>query len=161
MESLENPKPHSNFPPDGLMQHLIDCYFKRMNVAIPPLHKPTFEKGIADGLHKRNTTFGAVVLLVCAIGSRYSNDPRVQLPEPDLFSDVDGRPSDTSDANPEADEDMRRRRRSSLAAYSRGWHYFSQAWEFQESLSFFAPPTLHDLYFYCVSGCCCFSPSSN
>lgn len=80
MESLENPKAHSNFPPDDLMKHLIDCYFKRMNVAIPLLHRPTFEKGIADGLHKRDEGFGSTVLLVCALGARWSEDPRVILP---------------------------------------------------------------------------------
>jgi hypothetical protein len=125
------------------------------------LHRPTFEKEIAEGLHKRNATFGAVVLVVCAIGSRYSDDPRVQLPESDLFGDVDGQPNDANNANSEADEETRRRQRPSLAAYSRGWNYFSQAWDFQESLSVFAPPTLYDLYFYCVSGCHCVPTSSD
>lgn len=80
MESLENPKPHTNFPPEDLMSHLIDCYFARMNVQIPLLHRPTFEKGIEDGLHKRDEGFGSTVLLVCALGARWTEDPRVILP---------------------------------------------------------------------------------
>ena len=80
MESLENPKPHTNFPPEDLMMHLVDRFFTRMNIQIPLLHRPTFEKGIADGLHKRDEGFGSTVLLVCALGSRWSDDPRVILP---------------------------------------------------------------------------------
>jgi hypothetical protein len=52
-----------------------------MNLMVPLLHRPTFDKGIADGYHRRNSGFGATVLLVCAIGSRYSTDPRVFIPE--------------------------------------------------------------------------------
>lgn len=80
MESLENPKPHTNFPPEDLMMHLIDRYFTRMDILIPLLHRPTFEKGIADGLHKHDEGFGSTVLLVCALGSRWTDDPRVILP---------------------------------------------------------------------------------
>ncbi|RXW16420.1 hypothetical protein EST38_g9435 [Candolleomyces aberdarensis] len=139
------------FPEPDLLHALVGYYFKHINIELPLLHRPTFEKEIAQGLHKRNATFGAVVLLVCAMGSRYSSDPRVQLSETDLFPDADGRPSDGDGTNSEADEEMRRRRRPSLAAYSRGWKYFYQAWEFQESLSVFAPPNLYDLYFYCLA----------
>ncbi|EKM58711.1 uncharacterized protein PHACADRAFT_253202 [Phanerochaete carnosa HHB-10118-sp] len=80
MESLENPKAHTNFPPKDLMTHLIDRYFARMNVQIPLLHRPTFEKGIVDSLHRRDEGFGSTVLLVCALGARWSDDPRVILP---------------------------------------------------------------------------------
>lgn len=50
---------------------------------MPVLHRPTLEKGIADGLHlgSQNPGFSKIVLLVCAIGSRYSNDPRIFLPD--------------------------------------------------------------------------------
>lgn len=62
------------------MHDLIDKYFTKFNVHIPLLHRPTFEKGIADGLHRRDEGFGSTVLLVCAMGSRWSSDPRVILP---------------------------------------------------------------------------------
>ena len=63
------------------MTILIDLYFVHTNVIYPLLHRPTFEKGLAEGLHQRSIGFGATVLLVCAIGSRYTKDPRVMLPD--------------------------------------------------------------------------------
>ncbi|RXW16423.1 hypothetical protein EST38_g9429 [Candolleomyces aberdarensis] len=135
------------FPEPDLLNTLVEHYFKHINIELPLLHRPTFEQDIAQGLHKQNATFGAAVLLVCAMGSKYSDDPRVQLSDADLFPDGD-RPDD---ANSETDEEMRRRRRPFLAAYSRGWKYFRQAWDYQESLSIFMPPTLHCLYFYCLA----------
>lgn len=62
------------------MVDLIDRFFSGFNLQIPLLHRPTFEKGIADGLHRRDEGFGSTVLLVCALGSRWSKDPRVILP---------------------------------------------------------------------------------
>lgn len=61
------------------MVELIDLYFNHANIFIPVLHRPTLERGIADGLHRNDASFGGVVLLVCAIASRYSNDHRVFL----------------------------------------------------------------------------------
>ncbi|KAJ8081012.1 Gypsy retrotransposon integrase-like protein 1 [Marasmius tenuissimus] len=66
-----------NFPEDDLLQSLIDIYFKTTNVIYPLLHRPSFERDVAAGLHHQNTAFGVVVLLVCANGSRFSSDPRV------------------------------------------------------------------------------------
>ncbi|KIP05402.1 hypothetical protein PHLGIDRAFT_60579, partial [Phlebiopsis gigantea 11061_1 CR5-6] len=80
IESLENPKPHTNFPPEDLMTDLIELYFTRFNIGVPLLHRPTFEKGIVDDLHHRDEGFGSTVLLVCAMGARWSEDPRVILP---------------------------------------------------------------------------------
>ncbi|KAJ7872850.1 fungal-specific transcription factor domain-containing protein [Mycena olivaceomarginata] len=65
------------FPSDILMNQLIDLYFVHQNIYLPLLHRPTFERGIAEGLHLRNDDFGTTVLLVCAIGSRWSTDPEV------------------------------------------------------------------------------------
>ena len=69
------------FPDNDLMNTLIDLYFAHTNVVYPLLHRPTFEKGIAEGLHQRSIGFGGTVLIVCAIGSRYTKDPRVMLPD--------------------------------------------------------------------------------
>ncbi|KAF7340578.1 Zn(2)-C6 fungal-type domain-containing protein [Mycena sanguinolenta] len=69
------------FPPQDLLFSLINLYFVHQNLYFPVLHRPSFERSIADGLHTRDkTTFGAVVLLVCAIGSRFSEDARVNPP---------------------------------------------------------------------------------
>ncbi|KAJ2917368.1 hypothetical protein MD484_g3051, partial [Candolleomyces efflorescens] len=139
------PKMSREFPEPDLLNVLVGLYFKHINIELPLLHRPTFEKEIAQGLHIRHNTFGAVVLLVCAMGARYSDDPRVELSDNDLFPDVDGEDG----AN--VDEEKRRRQRPSLAMYSRGWKYFRQAWEFQEALSVFVQPTLFDLHFYCLA----------
>jgi heme/copper-type cytochrome/quinol oxidase subunit 3 len=66
------------FPDPDLLPVLVDLYFLHRNLYFPVLHRPTFERSIADGLHTRDPSFGVVVLLVCAIGSRFSNDVRVQ-----------------------------------------------------------------------------------
>lgn len=61
------------------MDDLIDLYFTNINIYMPLLHRPTFEQQIGDGLHLRDEGFGSTVLLVCAVGARYSDDPRVFL----------------------------------------------------------------------------------
>ncbi|KAJ7758388.1 fungal-specific transcription factor domain-containing protein [Mycena metata] len=72
------PRTHSfNFPAAALMVELVDLYFTHQNIYVPLLHRPTFERCIAEGLHLRDNGFGATVLLVCAVGSRWSTDPRV------------------------------------------------------------------------------------
>jgi hypothetical protein len=65
------------YPDDDLMPSLIDAYFQHFNIFLPILHRPTFEKSVAEGLHFSDSMFGATVLLVCAHGSRFSEDPRV------------------------------------------------------------------------------------
>ncbi|KAJ7592416.1 fungal-specific transcription factor domain-containing protein, partial [Mycena floridula] len=69
------------FPPDDLMVSLIQLYFAHSNIFLPLLHRPTFERKIAEGEHLDvNSTFGTVVMLVMAIASRFSDDPRVLAP---------------------------------------------------------------------------------
>ena len=75
--SLED-KPHQDFPPRDLIDHLADKYFEQINVYLPLLHRPTFDKALNEGRHTRNRAFGTIVLLICANGSRWSDDPRVQ-----------------------------------------------------------------------------------
>ncbi|KAJ8455209.1 hypothetical protein ONZ45_g19013 [Pleurotus djamor] len=84
------------FPDDDLMPTLIDNFFEQYNTFYPILHRPTFETSVKDNLHLTQRAFGGIVLLVCAIGSRHCNDPRV------LLDGVD-------DSN-----------------QSHGWRYFSQ-----------------------------------
>ncbi|KII90618.1 hypothetical protein PLICRDRAFT_39194 [Plicaturopsis crispa FD-325 SS-3] len=67
------------FPEADLMASLVDLYFTRTHAYLPFLHRPTFERGIATELHLRDSAFGATVLLVCALGSKFSSDPRVLL----------------------------------------------------------------------------------
>ncbi|KAI0771317.1 fungal-specific transcription factor domain-containing protein [Trametes elegans] len=71
--------PHKDFPPRDLLEKLVQLYFEHMNCYMPLLHRPTFEQGIKDGLHLHDEGFGSTVLLVCANGSRFTDDPRVLL----------------------------------------------------------------------------------
>ena len=74
-------KPHFkySFPPDDLLSSLLDLNFLIHNVYSPLLHRPTFLQGVKDGLHLRDDGFACIVLLVCSIAARSSNDPRVLL----------------------------------------------------------------------------------
>ncbi|KAJ7876717.1 fungal-specific transcription factor domain-containing protein [Mycena olivaceomarginata] len=70
--------PHTfKFPSDTEMGDLVELYFARQNIYLPLLHRPIFERAIADGLHLRDDGFAGTVLLVCAIGSRWSTGPGV------------------------------------------------------------------------------------
>ncbi|KAJ6522876.1 fungal-specific transcription factor domain-containing protein [Mycena capillaripes] len=66
-----------NFPSEARMSQFIELYFTHQNMYLPLLHRPTFERNIADGLHLRNDGFASTVLLVCAIASRWSAEPTV------------------------------------------------------------------------------------
>ncbi|KAF8139125.1 fungal-specific transcription factor domain-containing protein [Mycena galopus ATCC 62051] len=65
------------FPHSTLMSDFIDLYFTRENIYLPLLHRPTFERGVAEGLHLRDQGFAGTVLLLCAIASRHSTDPGI------------------------------------------------------------------------------------
>ncbi|KAM5543320.1 hypothetical protein V8D89_003194 [Ganoderma adspersum] len=70
--------PDRTFPPADLMEKLIDGYFDNLNMYLPLLHAPTFRRSVRDDVHLHEPAFGAVLLLVCATGSRWTDDPRVQ-----------------------------------------------------------------------------------
>lgn len=69
--------PRYDFPDADLMESLMTLYFTHININLPILHQPTFRRSVAEGLHLRDQRFAATLLLVCAVGSKYSNDPRV------------------------------------------------------------------------------------
>ncbi|KAF9535370.1 fungal-specific transcription factor domain-containing protein [Crepidotus variabilis] len=71
------PPSYYDYPPEDLMTSLIDLYFTHLNTLFPLLHRPIFEQSVGQELHLRNNEFGATLLLVCAHGARYSDDPRV------------------------------------------------------------------------------------
>ncbi|KAJ7578583.1 fungal-specific transcription factor domain-containing protein [Mycena floridula] len=71
-------RPVYEFPPDDLMASLIQLYFANIHIFLPLLHQPTFERKIAEGEHLDVTSkFGTIVMLVMAVASRFSDDPRV------------------------------------------------------------------------------------
>lgn len=55
----------------------MDAYFQHVNPFLPLLHRPSFEKSVATRSQFIDHSFGSTLLLVCALGSRYSEDPRV------------------------------------------------------------------------------------
>ncbi|KAF8072284.1 fungal-specific transcription factor domain-containing protein [Lyophyllum atratum] len=73
------PKAVYVFPDNDLMASLVDLYFEKSNFFLPLLHRPTFERSVSEGLHLRDDGFAANLLLVCSVGSRFSEDPRVLL----------------------------------------------------------------------------------
>ncbi|KAI0697710.1 fungal-specific transcription factor domain-containing protein [Cerioporus squamosus] len=73
--------PHKDFPEPDLMVRLIDAYFEHLNIYLPLLHRPTFEHDLQRGLHFRDRSFGTIVLVVCAIGCIWTEDPRIRTPE--------------------------------------------------------------------------------
>lgn len=80
VEHVNSDLPQFEFPDKDLLDHLVSLYFERLNLYAPLLHRPTFERDLANDLHLHDTGFGQVVLMVCALASRCTNDPRVTLP---------------------------------------------------------------------------------
>ncbi|KAJ7052239.1 hypothetical protein C8F01DRAFT_1171386 [Mycena amicta] len=73
-------KPQQTFPEDDLLSALVDIFFEKVNPILSVIHQPSFRKALfVDRKHIQDLHFGAVVLAVCALGSRYSEDPRVLL----------------------------------------------------------------------------------
>lgn len=71
------------FPPDDLGAELVKLCFEKVMILYPIVHRPHFEKQLRLGLHHRDMNFARVYLLVCAIGSRFSEDERVALKNPE------------------------------------------------------------------------------
>ncbi|KIK79944.1 hypothetical protein PAXRUDRAFT_89617, partial [Paxillus rubicundulus Ve08.2h10] len=65
------------FPDEDLGISLVDLYFVYMNCLVLLLHCPLFERKVMQWDHLHESPFCAVYLLVCAVGSRFSDDPRV------------------------------------------------------------------------------------
>ncbi|KAF7319767.1 Zn(2)-C6 fungal-type domain-containing protein [Mycena kentingensis (nom. inval.)] len=114
-------RPAYVFPPSDLLSALVDLYFENTNSHIPLLHRPTFLRLIEEGMHIRDDKFGATLLIVCAIGCRYSDDPRV----------LDGTLPD------------------GMPQLACGWMYFSQLSKELEHM--FDTPGLYDLQRYCLA----------
>ena len=68
-----------HYPPDDLLSVLVDNYFQHLNPYLPLLHRPSFERALADRRHHTDIGFGSVVMLVCSIGARWSDDHRCLL----------------------------------------------------------------------------------
>ncbi|KAF7328953.1 Fungal-trans domain-containing protein [Mycena venus] len=67
------------YPAPDLLRSLVDLFFTKVNIILLLIHRPTFEKSLASGLHFVDHAFGSTVLAVCAVAAKYSDDPRVLL----------------------------------------------------------------------------------
>jgi hypothetical protein len=76
---LDDSKATSNYslPPADLLPVLVDAYFEHVNIILPVLHRPTFDRALAHNDKWKDDGFVGVVLAVCAIGAAYLDDPRV------------------------------------------------------------------------------------
>lgn len=69
-----------DFPPGDLLQDLIDIHFRTSHCTMPVVHEPKFRKNVQERLHHYDLQFGKLVMMMCALASRDSDDPRVLLP---------------------------------------------------------------------------------
>jgi hypothetical protein len=76
-DKYEKPSGAAPFPPDDLIRSLIGLFFRHVNPTFPILDREEFENAFNEGLYQTSTQNEALVLLVCSIGSIYSNDPRI------------------------------------------------------------------------------------
>ena len=63
------------FPPADIIAPLVDTYFSHSNIYYPVLHRPTFQRLLGQELHQRDHEFGSLLLVVCAIGARFTDHP--------------------------------------------------------------------------------------
>ena len=141
------------FPEPDLLAGLAELYFDHFNVWLPVLNRPLFYAAIADGLHVSNPEFGNIVLLVCALGSRFSNDKRVLLekdPVKDMEEPSNGRDNSPRNANADGSThgESDGHEDNLWGWHSAGWKWFKQVAVC--SRMFTVPATLYDLQIICV-----------
>ncbi|KAF8996694.1 fungal-specific transcription factor domain-containing protein [Cyathus striatus] len=73
-KDMERPPMNYIFPSSDLILKLSKAYFDHVNLFYPLLHRPTFERAVANNLYLHDEGFGSVLLLVCAVGSRYTDE---------------------------------------------------------------------------------------
>lgn len=125
------------FPPPDLLDVLITTYFDQYDVYTPLLHRPSFERNVREGLHLRDSGFGSVLLMACALAARSVDDPRVLLP-----SEREEAIRWAEDAGKELPEPT---------FHSAGWQWFTQVQKTRLAMSF-VPPGLYDLQIAYVRG---------
>ncbi|KAJ7707151.1 fungal-specific transcription factor domain-containing protein [Mycena metata] len=76
-KEIHDKRARYTYPEGDLIASLLELYFDNVHPTLPILHRPSFERSVAEGLHWSNMEFGGLLLSVLATASRYSNDPRV------------------------------------------------------------------------------------
>jgi hypothetical protein len=79
LHSESNDRSRYIFPEPDLLRTLVDSYFTEVNPVYPLLHRPTLDRLVHDGIHFLEDGFARVLLTICAVASRFVDDPRVFL----------------------------------------------------------------------------------
>ncbi|KAI5477108.1 Zn(2)-C6 transcription factor [Pseudohyphozyma bogoriensis] len=66
-------------PPKDLYLKLIDAFFDVFNSHMALLHRPSFERRLADGSLQSSTPFRSLFFMVCALGAREVEDERLNI----------------------------------------------------------------------------------
>lgn len=139
------------FPDPDLMNSLLSLYFEHHNIIYPLIHRPTLEKQLREGLHHTNEAFATTVLLMCALGARYSDDPAVLLGGEDIDASIaslrSGLHATSQEGRAALDaeiDEMKTRWHRSLK-HSRGWKYFKQTWDARGTTEVVLWPSFHDV----------------
>ncbi|CAK5281385.1 unnamed protein product, partial [Mycena citricolor] len=74
------PPPVYSFPPADLLHDLVTIFFEKLNIVFFLLHRASFERSVASGMHLLDHSFGGLLLAVLALASKFSDDPRVIYP---------------------------------------------------------------------------------
>ncbi|KAK4046266.1 protein phosphatase regulatory subunit Sds22 [Microbotryomycetes sp. JL201] len=64
-------------PPFDLVQVLINNFFKHVNAVWPLLHRPSFDRHLAQGLAGTNPSFRSLLFVMLAVAARSSDDSRL------------------------------------------------------------------------------------
>ncbi|TIA85827.1 hypothetical protein E3P99_03872 [Wallemia hederae] len=76
VEGLPEPLPPQLMSPD-LVQSLVGLYFEKVNSTLPLINRRRFYAEV--GYRRSERSFETLLMLILALGSQYSNDPRVMI----------------------------------------------------------------------------------
>lgn len=76
-DKCEPPSGVAPLPPDDLIWSLIGLFFRHVAPTLPVLDRRKFENAFHERQYRKSSQNEALLLLVCAIGSTYSIDPRI------------------------------------------------------------------------------------
>ncbi|KAJ7491416.1 hypothetical protein B0H11DRAFT_2008990 [Mycena galericulata] len=77
------PPPTYSFPPDDLLETLTSLYFDNVDPFLSLVHRRDFDVALSIGFHITSRSFANALLLVCALGALYYDDPHTETPSHD------------------------------------------------------------------------------
>ncbi|TRM70017.1 fungal-specific transcription factor domain-containing protein [Schizophyllum amplum] len=70
-------QPPLDFPEHNFLLELVDVYFSEQEKFFPIMHRPTVDRDLAARRYRKDYAYGNLVLVMCAIAARHSDDHRV------------------------------------------------------------------------------------